>query len=138
MSRPKGNDLELGTSADGVSLTLSPDDRSRHLYIAGATRAGKSKFIQNCIQQDIDNWPKHKCPIVFFDPHGRTYDDLVSWLAWKQPYLPKNLPILLIDPRQDSIVGYNVLRKREAETAVVVGSFVEAIASRGQYPLGAV
>src|SRR5258706_6326984 len=129
MPRPLGNDITLGANAAGASLTLSPDDRSRHLYVAGATRAGKSKFLENCIRQDIKSWRKSRCPIIFFDPHGSSYRDLVAWLAWNEPYLPKDLPVILIDPRKDSVVGYNVLRKRpEADTAIVVGNFVQAMA----------
>lgn len=124
----RGNTLTLGQTAEGKPFTLDPSARSRHLYVVGATRAGKSKFIENCIRQDIKQWHRYRCPVIFLDPHGQSYDDLVAWLAWHADDLPKDLPVLLLDPRQDYVVGYNVLRKRKAEPDVIVSSFIQAIA----------
>jgi hypothetical protein len=127
MARTLGNELNLGRQPNGAPFGLSPDDRSRHLYVAGATRAGKSKFLENCIRQDIKQWQRHKCPVVFLDRHGSSYDDLVAWLAWNAIHLPKDLPVILFDPREDVVLGYNVLRKRGADAGVVVDSFVQAL-----------
>jgi len=127
MRRPQGNDLKLGTSADGVSLTLSrmteaatstsPERRAREsrihtkLHPAGHRQLAEEQ-VSNCLSRSPRTNLRRHCFVA----------DVEAAVS------SKNLPILLIDPRQDSIVGYNVLRKREAETAVVVGNFIEAMA----------
>jgi hypothetical protein len=97
------------------------------MYVCGATGTGKSKFLESLVRQDIAAWHRSKCGLLLLDPHGSLYDSLLRWLAW-HPQL-KDRPIIPIDLRRDDwIPGYNVLRKRQANPAVVVETFVEAMA----------
>jgi hypothetical protein len=125
-----GNKLELGiVDSHGVPLEMTPEMRSTHLYICGATGTGKSKMLESLIRQDIRNWHETKCGALIIDPHGSLYNSLIDWIAWNEKYL-KDVPIVPIDLRQnDWTIGYNVLRHRTvADAAVVIGSFVQAMA----------
>lgn len=125
-----GNTLNLGI-VDGtdVPLKMTPQMRSMHLYICGATGTGKSKTLEYLVRQDIAQWEESRCGALIIDPHGSLYDSLINWIAWEEPYL-KNVPIVPIDLRQDDwTIGYNVLRRRTvADPAVVISNFVQAMA----------
>ncbi len=124
-----GNDLILGQLAGRNSVLDFPrTERDKHLYVCGGTGTGKSKFLENCIRQDIKNWPKSKCGLLLLDPHGSLYDSLTEWLAWNQKYI--DAPIIPIDLRRDDwIVSYNLLRQRDtADPAVLVDNITDAMA----------
>jgi GTPase SAR1 family protein len=53
---------------------LTPEDRLRHLYVIGQTGVGKTSFIKNLIQQDIENGDG----VCFIDPHGSDIEDILS------------------------------------------------------------
>jgi len=130
MRRIPGNSLKLGSVPGMVApLEMTPEMRSTHLYICGATGTGKSKMLESLIRQDIQNWRKSKCGALIIDPHGSLYDSLINWTAWNEPYL-KDVPIVPIDLRQDAwTIGYNVMRPRKvADPAVVINNFVQAMA----------
>ncbi len=130
MARIPGNALNLGIlDGKGTPLVMTPEMRSTHLYVCGATGTGKSKMLENLIRQDIKNWHKTKCGALIIDPHGSLYNSLTNWLSWNQKYL-KDVPIVPIDLRQkDWTIAYNVMRPRAiADPAVVISNFVQAMA----------
>lgn len=63
--------------ADGRKIRLSQKRRSTHLHIMGASRQGKSKFIEHCIREDI--MAGHG--VCLIDPEGDLYEKVVSWCA---------------------------------------------------------
>jgi len=130
MSNILGNPLQLGiVDGAGKRLTMTPEQRSTHLYICGSTGTGKSKMLEYLCRQDIANWPINKCGMLVLDPHGSLADGLMNWISWHAPEL-KKVPIVPIDLRQtDWTVGYNVMRKRsKADPSVIVNNFVQAMA----------
>jgi hypothetical protein len=129
MRRAFGNKVKLGLlDGRGVSLEMTPEMRSTHLYICGSTGTGKSKMLEYLIRQDIAKWPQTKCGLLVLDPHGSLYDSLINWVAWNAPHL-KSVPIVPIDLRQTGwTIGYNVMRPRaKADPAVIVSNFVQAM-----------
>lgn len=129
MPRPPGNDISLGTVVQtGKPLTLPREARATHLYIAGLTETGKSKFLESLIWQDLMKWHKSGCGLLVVDPHGSLYNSLMARLAFHDQHLPR-LPIIPIDlTRKDWIIGYNVLRSRpKADPSVVVANFIQAM-----------
>jgi len=129
MRLPPGNDLDLGLLAGrNASLTLPRSERDKHLYVCGSTGAGKSKFLEHLIRQDIRSWHRSKCGLILLDPHGNLYDSLIEWLAWNEKIL--NVPVVPIDLRQDGwVVSYNLLRQRKmADPAVLVDNITDAMA----------
>jgi hypothetical protein len=111
MARSQGNTLLIAKNGEKV-LQLTPNQRSRHLYVVGSTGSGKSKFLEYLIRQDIVNWRRSECGVLLLDPHGAIYDGLMQWLT-SRGYI-YNRPIIPIDLRRDDwIVAYNLLRERE-------------------------
>ena len=128
--KARGNLLQLGTiRGTPKAIALPPEGRSTHLYITGGSGSGKSKLLEHLIRQDIKAWPDSKCGLLLMDPHGSVYHNLVDWLAEGGPASLKR-PVMLIDlARNDSVVAYNVLRRRDqASRSVVIDALVEAIA----------
>ncbi|MGH8715762.1 MAG: type IV secretion system DNA-binding domain-containing protein [Burkholderiales bacterium] len=109
-------------------MQLTPNQRSRHLYVVGSTGSGKSKFLEYLIRQDIVNWRHSECGVLLIDPHGAIYDGLMKWLT-SRSYI-YNRPIIPIDLRRDDwFVAYNLLREREqAAASVVTDNFIDALA----------
>lgn len=129
MRPPPGNDLNLGHLAGrNGTLGFSRTERDKHLYVCGGTGTGKSKFLEHLIRQDIKNWHKSRCGMLFLDPHGSLYDNIIDWLAWNEKVL--DVPIIPIDLRRDDwIVSYNLLRQRTlADPAVLVDNITDAMA----------
>jgi hypothetical protein len=122
-----GNDLDLGKMV-GIAdhLRLSRRDRARHTYMVGATRTGKTKLMEGMVRQDLLAWPNYHCPVVVLDPHGTFFDSIIEFVAAANLH---RFPIIPIDLRRnDLVVSYNLLRRREgADAGVIVRGFVQAI-----------
>src|SRR5436190_5829535 len=129
MAHIPGNKLELGiVDGSGIPLEMTPEMRSTHLYICGATGTGKSKMLESLVRQDIRNWHKTKCGALIIDPHGSLYNSLINWTSWNEKYL-KDVPIVPVDLRQrDWTIGYNVIRPRTvADPSVVINNIMVAM-----------
>lgn len=124
-----GNDLILGRATrdgrPGPPVRMPAKYRHEHMYVAGSTGTGKSKFLEAMIRNDILNWRENRCGLLLMDPHGKLYDDVLAWATRYQ----LNRPIVPIDLRRNGwVVGYNLLRERPgADPAVIVDQIVEAI-----------
>lgn len=92
MVASKVKSLFIGTEADDHGITLRPLDRATHMQVIGATGAGKSKFLEHMIRQDILN----RDGVCVIDPVGNLYHDLVRWCTQKG--LLGTDRILLFDP----------------------------------------
>lgn len=92
---PSTNGLCLGTAGNSA-VHLADTDRSRHLYILGATGCGKSTLLYNMVMQDIARGEG----VCLMDPHGDLYDDILSSIPIK-----RQRDVVLIDP---SDFGYAV------------------------------
>jgi hypothetical protein len=127
MASVPGNEINLGQIAgSNLSLAFPPSERKQHLYVCGITGMGKSKFLENMIQQDILAWRRSRCGLILLDPHGNLYDNIIKWCAWLRL---DNLPIIPIDFRQNEwVVRYNLLRQRSGSTSVIVDQITEAMA----------
>lgn len=92
---------------------LSPEDRSLHMHVFGASGVGKSKALEAIIRQDI----KAGHGVIVIDPHGSLYHDLVRWLTY-QGY-DRFRKIHLIDPSGGtSTVSFNPLWVRPNEDII--------------------
>lgn len=113
----------------GRAPALTPVGRSTHLYVCGGSGVGKSKLLEFLIRQDIKAWPESRSGLLLLDPHGSVYHNVVDWMAENGTAALKR-PVVLVDlARQDSVVAYNVLRRRDqASRSVIVDALVEAIA----------
>ena len=96
--------LLLGTNehaGGSVSVRLTPDQRTKHTHIIGASGTGKSTLLFNLILQSIQNGEG----VAVLDPHG----DLIDRILGVIPESRVN-DVVLIDPvDEDYPVGFNIL-----------------------------
>jgi hypothetical protein len=112
------DDLVLGrTGRYGIfpKFRVSPQVRKLHTYVVGLTGRGKSKFLQNCIVQDV--LAKRGCAVV--DPHGDLAKDVLRELH-THGFFSNNTAyqrVLYVAPRRrDYIVPFNVLARPDTDS----------------------
>lgn len=118
---------------------VSPQVRNFHSYVVGLTGRGKSKFLQNCLVQDIK--AGRGCAVI--DPHGDLAKDVLRSLISDGFFLDKQAleRVVYVAPRRrDFVVPFNVLKRPEADTETyevaqrVIGSFMRTWARTLQEP----
>lgn len=120
-----GHELVLGENrhaAKTISVTLSPEQRSRHMYLIGASGTGKSTLLLNLIVQDIQNGQG----IGVLDPHGDLIDAVLG-------HIPKERydDVVLLDPSDDQFpVGFNILSAHSELERILLASDLAAIFKR--------
>jgi Helicase HerA, central domain len=79
----QGHGLRLGENTHGgktIEVTLNADQRTRHMYVIGASGTGKSTLLLNCILQDIENGDG----IGVLDPHGDLIEQILGRIPEKR------------------------------------------------------
>lgn len=115
-----GHQLILGENihqGKRTSVTLSPEQRLRHMYVIGATGTGKSTLLLNLIIQDI----KNGLGIAVLDPHGDLIDNILG-------HIPEDRfdDVILLDPADANYpIGLNILSAHsEIEKNVLASDLV--------------
>ncbi|WP_419656050.1 uncharacterized protein Dvar_51540 [Desulfosarcina variabilis str. Montpellier] len=82
-------------------VSLTNDDRMKHMFVVGATGTGKSVFLTNMILQDISKGNG----VFVMDPHG----DMVESIL---PRIPRRraADVILFDVLDERPVGFNLLQ----------------------------
>lgn len=94
--------MEIGTTSLGIPITLSDDDRRRHIYINGQTGTGKTTLMGNMMWHDL----MHGRAFAFIDPNG---DQAIKTVDSTPP--PRTNDVLYFNPLDPThVVGYNPLR----------------------------
>lgn len=111
------------------SLSLPFDQLRTHLYLVGASGAGKSKYLQHILFHSVT--AGIGCGVI--DPHSDLASDLIAQLASypkQKPWLsdPANRKrVLYLDPsRTDIVVPVNLLKNSVATPYEVAENIVEA------------
>ncbi|MGD8457506.1 MAG: type IV secretion system DNA-binding domain-containing protein [Anaerolineales bacterium] len=94
---------------------VSYDVRKFHTYVVGLTGRGKSKFLQNCLVQDIS--AGRGCAVI--DPHGDLAKDVLRNLISNGYFNDGSAfdRIIYVAPRRrDYIIPFNVLARPDNET----------------------
>jgi hypothetical protein len=115
-----GRSLVLGQNQhleEVRELTLSNDQRTRHVHVVGASGSGKSTFLLNLIKQDMENGEG----LCVIDPHGDLIDEAVA-----------NVPesriddCILFDPSDAEYpIGFNILQaKTDLERTILSSDLV--------------
>jgi hypothetical protein len=103
---------------------IKEEDRKIHFYVVGASGAGKSKFLEFLIRQDIAK--SNGFGVV--DPHGDLVEDVKSYLALALTKEELEERVVLIDPTDEKYtVAFNPLEKLEGvSSAEIAAELVEA------------
>lgn len=105
-----------------VPVGLSPEDRSRHLYLVGASGTGKSTLLLNLILQDLESGHG----IAVLDPHG----DLVDQVAARVPERRLD-DVTLFDPADaEWPIGFNILSAHSDLEKTLLASDLVAVFRR--------
>lgn len=94
-----GENTHRGAAA---KVTISDEQRTKHLHLIGSSGSGKSSLLLHLIKQDLEN-SQGLCVI---DPHGDLIDDVVG-------HIPNNRlkDVILFDPSDGEYpVGFNILQ----------------------------
>ncbi|MFH0852619.1 MAG: hypothetical protein V1845_03380, partial [bacterium] len=94
-----GEDDETGSEVTQLK-GVKQSHRDAHFYIVGATRSGKTKFLESLIEQDI----KNGFGFGVIDPHGDLTEDVKGYL-WlcsgrSQEFVQEK--VVLIDPTDEN------------------------------------
>lgn len=116
--------LDLGRDINHRRLSLSPEDRATHMHVLGASKRGKSKFLESLIRQDI----RLGHGVCVLDPHGTLYEAITKWCA--RYGMGAHRKIHLIDPNELTwTVGIDPLRCDDPTyLSYVVDGLVDACA----------
>ncbi len=117
----KGNEFILGNnvhSGETTVVSLSHEQRLRHMHVLGATGTGKSTLLLHLIMQDIE----HDGGLMVLDPHGDLIDAVLE-------RIPENRheDVALFDPSDEQgAVGFNILEAQtEIEKNILSSDLVE-------------
>jgi len=95
-------------------VSLSPEQRLRHMHIIGATGTGKSTLLLKLIIQDIENG----LGIGVLDPHGDLIDRILRYIPEK-----RFEDVILLDPSDSEYpVGLNILSAYSEQEKTVLAS----------------
>lgn len=102
-----------------TEVRLSTEQRSQHTYVIGASGTGKSTFMFNLIQQDLQNGEG----LGVVDPHGDLVDRILG-------IVPEDRieDVILFDPTDEEYsVGFNILSAHsELERNLLASDLVSA------------
>ncbi|MBN1516383.1 type IV secretion system DNA-binding domain-containing protein [Candidatus Sumerlaeota bacterium] len=104
------------------TVTLSADQRTRHVYVVGASGTGKSTLLLNMIRQDIEGGEG----LAVLDPHGDLIDRILE-------FIPEERfdDVVLFDPSDGEFpVGFNILEAHTELEKTLLASDLVAVFRR--------
>lgn len=115
-----GNSLVLGENVHNNQIrqvSLSNDQRTRHIHLIGSSGSGKSSLLLSLIKQDLETGEG----LCVIDPHGDLIDETVA-----------NVPehrikdVVLFDPSDSEFpIGFNILQaKSELEKTLLSSDLI--------------
>ncbi|MBE7486986.1 ATP-binding protein [bacterium] len=120
-----GHSLLLGENLHHETrtpVTLSPEQRTRHLYAVGASGTGKSTFLLNLIRQDL----MQGNGFAVLDPHGDTIEEIIGYIP------PERVAdVILLDPSdQEYSLGLNILSAHSLQEKDLLASDLVSVFRR--------
>jgi len=113
-----------GTDEATKETTILPkgikqETRDAHFYVVGATRTGKTKFLETLINQDI----KNGLGFGVIDPHGDLTEDIKGYLFLLKGGEFLREKVILIEPTdKNRTVAFNPLERIAGEPSARVAS----------------
>lgn len=100
----KGHSFILGENTHQrktIQVSLSPEQRSRHMHVIGVSGKGKSTLLIRMIRQDMEQGNG----FAVLDPHGDLIDQVIGHASKERLD-----DIILLDPSDEEFsVGFNIL-----------------------------
>lgn len=112
-----GHSLVLGENyhrGERRQVSLSEEQRTRHIHLIGQTGSGKSTLLLSLIKQDLDQ----NQGLCVIDPHG----DLIDLLVKNVPENRLNDVILFDASDADYPIGFNILQARSGLERTILSS----------------
>jgi excisionase family DNA binding protein len=119
------NSLILGDNlhqGEVTEVSLSNDQRSKHIHVIGASGSGKSSLLLNLIKQDLED-SQGLCVI---DPHGDLIDSVIE-------QIPEHRikDVILFDPADSEFpIGFNILSANSELEKTLLSSDLVAVFRR--------
>lgn len=84
-----------------IDVSITPEQRTRHVHVIGASGTGKSTLLLNLIKQDVDSGQG----VAVLDPHGDLVDKILGVIP------PERIQdVILVDPSDEEYsIGFNIL-----------------------------
>jgi hypothetical protein len=99
---------------DVQEVSLTSDQRTKHIHLIGASGSGKSSLLLNLIKQDLEN----NQGLCVIDPHGDLIDSVIE-----------NIPesrikdVVIFDPSDsDFPIGFNILKANSELEKTLISS----------------
>ncbi len=116
------HDITIGHRLDGNAISLSSEERLRHIGILGSTGVGKTTLLLNIVAQDIARGDG----LLLLDPHG---DFAEAALTLVPPSRNNHVCYFNLTDR-DYPIGFNVLEDVDADQrALIADGVVSAMRS---------
>jgi hypothetical protein len=120
-----GHRLVLGINEHNGAVrevTISSEQRTRHLYLLGASGSGKSNLLLNLIRQDMERGDG----LCLLDPHGDLVDEAIARVP-----ADRIEDVILFDPSDSEYpIGFNVLQANSESEKTLIASDLVAIFRR--------
>jgi hypothetical protein len=105
-----------------VLVSLSPQQRLRHMHVIGATGTGKSSLLLNLITQDIVQGRG----VTVLDPHGDLIDEVIKHIPEE-----RMKDVVLVDPGDSEYpIGLNLLSAHSDVERIILSSDMVALFRR--------
>ncbi len=121
----KDNELVLGQNVhrnEEVTVSLTPEQRLRHMYLIGASGTGKSTMLMNMIIQDM----RAGNGVAVLDPHGDLIDTILG-------YVPDDRveDVIVFDPSdEEHPIGFNIIDAHSELEKVLLASDLTSVFKR--------
>ncbi len=123
--QPAANVVMLGENChQGIAtdVSLSDEQRTRHIHLIGSSGSGKSNLMLNLIKQDAENGQG----LCVIDPHGDLIDDVIAHLPER-----RIKDVVLFDPADAEFpVGFNILKANSELEKTLLSSDLVAVFRR--------
>ncbi|MEI6575095.1 MAG: type IV secretion system DNA-binding domain-containing protein [Bacteroidota bacterium] len=103
-------------------VTISPEQRLKHMHVIGATGTGKSTLLLSTIIQDIKNGEG----IAVIDPHGDLIENILPYI-----HSSRHQDVIILDPADIEFpVGFNILTAHSEIEKDILSSDLVAVFKR--------
>ena len=106
----------------GIAVRLTPEQRTKHMHVIGASGTGKSTLLFNLIRQDIESGQG----IAVLDPHGDLVDKILGIIP------PERIQdVVLVDPSDEEFsIGFNILSAHSDHEKTLLASDLVSVFQR--------